>query len=379
MALAHKFIFWQNINSMHQSAFLDALSKEHEVVLVVTDTSTGREHMGWTDPVLERVRVLVFGQTDWKRFIDDNRGHDAWHVFAGLHAFPGVHAAFLYALHIGCRVGVYAEPLVIRGVAGMLKDLRGFSDGIRFREKIGFILCIGPEAKRQYLHWGFPPERLFSWAYVTEIESVPEPEPIHSDRVKAIFPASLIYRKGADILFRAVRQLKYADRFDLACYSVDPSSITSYQSKLMAEAAAGGIVRVHPFIDNRSLLQEMSTSDFMLLPSRFDGWGAVVNEALSVGTPVLVSEQCGASSVIRGNALLGRIIEALTPAGLATAMDAMIGKGQVGCDERLRIRAWTTTHLSGALLSAYFLRIVDAAGKGSRSVEPAPWEQTPQP
>lgn len=377
--MAHKFIFWQNINSMHQSAFLDALSKVHEVVLVVTDISSGREHMGWTDPVLERVQVMVFGHTDWKRLIDDNRRHDTWHVFAGLHAFPGVHAAFLYALHHGCRVGVYAEPLVRKGVAGLLKDLRGFSDGIRFREKIGFILCIGPEAKRQYLHWGFPPERLFSWAYVTEIETVPDPIPMQPDRVKAIFPASLIHRKGADILFRAVRQLRNTDRFDLVCYSVDPSSITSYQSKLMAEAAASGIVRVHPFIDNRSLLQEISTSDFMLLPSRFDGWGAVVNEALSVGTPVLVSEYCGASSVIKGNEQLGRIIEALTPAGLAAAMDLMIGKGKVGIDERMRIRAWTATHLSGALLSEYFLRIVDTAGKGSRSPEPAPWESTSQP
>lgn len=363
---------------MHQSAFLDALSMEHEVVLVVTDTSSGREHMGWTDPVLERVQVMAFGHTDWKRLIEDNRKHDTWHVFAGLHAFPGVHAAFLHALRNGCRVGVYAEPLVIQGLSGLLKDLRGFSDGIRFRERIGFILCIGPEAKRQYLHWGFPPERLFSWAYVTEIDTVPMPLPIpvQPDRVKAIFPASLIHRKGADILFRAIRQLKHADNFELACYSVDPTSITSYQSTLMAEAAAGGIVRVHPFIDNRSLLQEISTSDFMLLPSRFDGWGAVVNEALSVGTPVLVSEYCGASSIVRGNEMLGRIIDALTPEGLAAAMDFMIGKGKVGIEERMRICAWTATHLSGALLSEYFLRIVDAAGNGSRSLEPAPWELT---
>ena len=30
----------------------------------------------------------------------------------------------------------------------------------------------------------------------------------------------------------------------------------------------------------------------MVLPSYFDGWGAVVSESLMVGTPVICSDQC---------------------------------------------------------------------------------------
>jgi glycosyltransferase involved in cell wall biosynthesis len=34
------------------------------------------------------------------------------------------------------------------------------------------------------------------------------------------------------------------------------------------------------------------------VPSRWDGWGLVVNEALSVGTPAIVSSCCGAAELI---------------------------------------------------------------------------------
>ena len=35
-----------------------------------------------------------------------------------------------------------------------------------------------------------------------------------------------------------------------------------------------------------------------MLPSRYDGWGVVVNEALMAGVPVMCSDQVGASAVI---------------------------------------------------------------------------------
>ena len=39
-----------------------------------------------------------------------------------------------------------------------------------------------------------------------------------------------------------------------------------------------------------------------ILPSRYDGWGAVINEAISVGLPVISSSETGASySLVKNN------------------------------------------------------------------------------
>ena len=44
----------------------------------------------------------------------------------------------------------------------------------------------------------------------------------------------------------------------------------------------------------------MRQCDLLVLPSLFDGWGAVVNEALQAGMRVLCSTACGAASLLDG-------------------------------------------------------------------------------
>jgi glycosyltransferase involved in cell wall biosynthesis len=45
--------------------------------------------------------------------------------------------------------------------------------------------------------------------------------------------------------------------------------------------------------------RRLARADLLVLPSRWDGWGVVVNEALAVGVPVIVSDQCGVADLIQ--------------------------------------------------------------------------------
>lgn len=51
----------------------------------------------------------------------------------------------------------------------------------------------------------------------------------------------------------------------------------------------------------------LSNSDILILPSVYDGWGAVVNEALQQGCYVLVSDASGASLLPQMEPKLGKI------------------------------------------------------------------------
>ncbi|MGH9904076.1 MAG: glycosyltransferase, partial [Pyrinomonadaceae bacterium] len=42
----------------------------------------------------------------------------------------------------------------------------------------------------------------------------------------------------------------------------------------------------------------LAAADLLVLPSRWDGWGLVVNEAFAAGVPVIVSDCCGAADLI---------------------------------------------------------------------------------
>jgi glycosyltransferase involved in cell wall biosynthesis len=366
------------MNSMHQSAFLNALAERHEVTLVTTESDSGRSVMGWEEPGLPNVRILSFDAIDWKALVRSRRGPGDWHVFAGLQAFRKVHAAFVYALALECRTGLYAEPLRMGGLAGLLKRMRGTIDGRRFGDRVGFVLCIGRESKRQFLQWGFPSDRLYDWAYVTEFrEALQSGEPGEAG-VRGIFPASLIHRKGADLLVEAVERLKGLQGLRIDAYCIDQKAITPWQRCLMERAEKGGILRIHPFIGNRSLLTEMANSDFTLLPSRFDGWGAVVNESLSVGTPVIVSRYCGASELLEGRPWMGQVLDDLDPSSIARAIEEAALSGRVESDRRKRITEWAQDAIAGERISRYFMDVVTCSETGGVPLR-APWDSAATP
>ena len=53
-----QFVFWQNMISIHQSALIKALAREHSVLLAVqTDFEGERESSGWTVTVISRAAL----------------------------------------------------------------------------------------------------------------------------------------------------------------------------------------------------------------------------------------------------------------------------------------------------------------------------------
>ena len=367
------FIFWQNINSMHQSAFLKALAVKHDVTLVTMTSGTGRESMGWHEPDLTGVTLLQMAQIDWKTLILKHTGKDTIHVFAGMHAFVPIHRAMLFAMRQGCRFGVYAEPLVMEGAAGLVKQWRGRLDAFRFADHLELVLCIGPECRRQYLAWGFPEHKLHDWAYVTEHFLAPQDAGLEDRPFRIIFPGSCSRRKGADLLLEAAATLETHTRFELLCYSRSPFSPDFFERKMLDRYSGIAHINLKPFIDNEKVRIAIGLADLLVLPSRFDGWGAVVNEALGAGTPVLVSDRCGSSVLIRDNPLLGHIFGPPTVRTLREALSRIIGEGVPSSLRRERIRDWADRHISGAVVADHFLAIIDHASSVSKLPTTAPW------
>ncbi len=50
------------------------------------------------------------------------------------------------------------------------------------------------------------------------------------------------------------------------------------------------------FKNQKELIYYYKLSNFLILPSRYETWGLVVNEAMSLGTPCIVSDNCGCAN-----------------------------------------------------------------------------------
>lgn len=99
----------------------------------------------------------------------------------------------------------------------------------------------------------------------------------------------------------------------------------------------------------------MQQVDIFILPSIYDGWGAVVNEALQAGCYVICSDAAGASDLILNDKRLESVFHRGNVKQLAEAMS--------WCNEHIQeIRGnrnfrmqWTDEHISGKAVAKYMI------------------------
>ncbi len=80
-----------------------------------------------------------------------------------------------------------------------------------------------------------------------------------------------------------------------------------------------------------------------ILPSFYDQWGLVVNEAMACGLPVIVSENCGCVADLVDNGVNGLIVDPDDPGSLMEAMETMMDdeiRKKMGEQSSIKIKAW---------------------------------------
>jgi glycosyltransferase involved in cell wall biosynthesis len=118
--------------------------------------------------------------------------------------------------------------------------------------------------------------------------------------------------------------------------------------------------------------EEMKKLDVLVLPSDYDGWGAVVSEAMTVGVPVICSDACGSSAAVR-KAPYGAVFERGSVASLQSKLAQMIARGPLEMEARTELAAWARC-LNASSGARYLERIVHHLSEPSSQRPAIPWE-----
>lgn len=209
-----QFVFWQNMISIHQSALIKALAREHGVLLAVqTDFEGERESSGWTVPDMGNARILI--SPDARTVEETLRAHPAAvHVFSGISTYPMVYAAFKQAVRRGLKTMVYAEPYRRQGWRGLLRSVKYRFLRLRYGKKIAALLATGRLGVECYRRAGFPADSVFEWGYFTEsaasaagAETPAMAPPAPGEKPDLLFVGQLIPRKNLLPFLRAARAM----------------------------------------------------------------------------------------------------------------------------------------------------------------------------
>jgi glycosyltransferase involved in cell wall biosynthesis len=150
----------------------------------------------------------------------------------------------------------------------------------------------------------------------------------HRDTLQLLFVGALSWRKAVDVLAAACEQLWNED----FAFNISYAGEGPMKQFLLAHAErSGGRAQVLGGLSGEALLKMYRSADGFVLPSRWDGWGLVVHEALAAGLPVVVSETCGAKMLCDG---CGTVV---SPADVASLVEGLRWCLSLSPDERRTI------------------------------------------
>jgi glycosyltransferase involved in cell wall biosynthesis len=338
-----RIVFWHNMLSPHQSSLTRALADSGSDVLVVASEQLSAERlaMGWSVPDFGRAKLLIGPSAGDVKAVILERLLDSVHIVGGARWTPLGRAATANCIRLKARLGIMSETADSRGLKGAGRWVRYTIDRLVAGRHFDFVLAIGQTGVRWFRACGYQPGRVFPFGYFTE-------DPLaaggHTQTSAGPGVPALMYLgrcvpgKGLDTLFSA---LALCTELEWKLTLLGDGSVKPALERLARLSRLRSRIEFLPFAENQSAMRRLSGMDLLILPSNGkEGWGAVVNEGLMLGVPVLCSSRCGAADLL-GEEFRGEVFRAGSTTELARALRKWIIKGKRAPSERESIRGWS--------------------------------------
>ena len=326
-----KICIWMNIPSHYQSAFFQALDGRDDVdlrVIYLGGISENRAAEGWNDEhvlepfervvtsdpeeCVEQDRIQIISGTFGGKLIDwfcENKV-----VWCHWSEMPGIRLAEL----LGFRTPLYRLlcPLMLAGKR---------AEGLRIREYALGAFGQGRLARDAFRAMGVP-ESMMADLFYTPAALPPAEPPVElvtfsAGRKVFLAVGALCRRKGIDVLLRAFSRLQ-GDDWCLVLCGLDRAD--GAYGRLAHTLGIGDCVLFLGAYPVARIAAVYMAADVFVLASRFDGWGAVLNEASSAGLPMIGTDLCGAAWHVVDDGRTGFRVRAGSAKALAHAMQTYV-------------------------------------------------------
>lgn len=325
--------FWQPIPSPHQSGLFEALASAPWVSSVrlryESPLSIERRAQGWEDAEFVGVDVARITEGEVPQ-----SGGDQVNIFTGFLTHSGVWRAYnqLPTNAPGLRFA-YAEAPELRGFAGWSKRIKYRLAAQRLSKGLDGVLALGKLGTDFYRDLLGAKVPVFTFGYYDRLavrekpkaedlefessktsgvshqvsglsSSSPQPPPMHGKigvlppgTRRLLFVGECIWQRGLDQLLVALAAMPPST----PSWVLDVVGVGTESYVLMQLAERLDLVdrvRFRGVVRGERLAGFYERANLVVVPSRWDGWGMAVNEALFAGVPVAASDKCGATSVI---------------------------------------------------------------------------------
>lgn len=348
--------FWQNCVSPHQLPYISELAVHESVnkvyYIAPTDDLQERKKMGWdvmSFKNADKVEFIIAPTIDTVNEILANSGKESYHFFSGIRADHKVYQYFLASLEFDLMRGIiveapytYDKPLFLHKLRFLMQDYKYVSD-------IDFVFAIGENSVAYYKSWSNK-WSVVPFAYCVNAPSARHDAPKNSV-CRFVYIGSLIKRKNVKLLLDALTRLpqQLNVHLDIIGDGDQAAMLKNFVQKhnLQEKVTFLGMKQMD------EIHEQIHLYDSLVLPSLYDGWGAVVNEALHSGLMVVCSDRCGAKTLIESSGF-GYVFKTKNANDLSACLGKVV---DAVCNEevnRNEIVSWSEK-IAGKSIANYFV------------------------
>ena len=202
----------------------------------------------------------------------------------------------------------------------------------RFSKKRVYLLCASAFAASDVRRFGCFPNKCFKWGYFSPVsQDIVEhiSDKSSADVISIMWCARFLDWKHPELPVRLARRLKdksYNIRINMFGTGIEYETIKSLCRDLDVE----DIITFKGNVPNEEFLNQMRNHDVFLFTSdRNEGWGVVLNEAMSNGCAVVASHEIGSVPYLLKDGVNGLIFQSNNLDSLEQKVTYLLDNGEL--------------------------------------------------
>lgn len=325
-----RILYFTNIPAPYTVEFFNDLGKYFDLTVVFEAKNSSERHKSWE----------IFNAKNFEYIIiNDVKNFNLLEKFLNFkRIFDCKNYDFYIVGNYASTVGLFAIlwlrmnklSYAIHADGGMISKDSFFRYHIKkyFIKNADLYFSSGKITTNYFMHYGASENKVFEYPFssvrLNQIRS-------NTDNVKyreklglpanqkiIISVGQIVPRKGYDVLINAMRFVNTDTRLYIIGGDATPELLSLIDCYKLDN------IEFIKFLPFEVILDYMAAADLFVLLTREDIWGLVINEAFSMGTPVLSTNKCVAAVEMIKNGENGYIVESENPVEAAERIDYVL-------------------------------------------------------
>ena len=216
-------------------------------------------------------------------------------------------------------IGVYNKYYRDTIIGRIIKGFYHYYLKLLYRYADSFI-AYGEDAKDFLVNRAIPEQKIFIGTQVISGElkrvKILKKDFGFQNKKIILFLSYFYKRKGGDVLIKAFKKMNRKDAILIMAGAGEEEDNLKFLTEGVENIYFPG------YVSGKEKAKYLSIADIFVLPTSWDPWGLVINEAMMSGLPVITTENAGCSKeLIDGN---GFVVKADDEVGLRSAIEKLL-------------------------------------------------------